>query len=209
MARVSLSHLCLAAALCLSIPNGLAATRYHTVHTFKYGGGGGDTPEAGLVMDQAGNLYGLTTDRYSRTYSGAAFELIRNGEGWKFKVLYRFKRNTQDGSLPRGAMTFDSAGNLYGTTSSGGDANEGTAFELVRQKDGTWKEKVLVSFVEPYGESPQGGVVFDKQGNLYGTLNFGGAHGQGSVFELTPNPDGTWNIQVIYSFDQYGAQTPQ
>src|SRR5215831_9257940 len=91
----------------------------------------------------------------------------------KYKLLYSFK-GSPDGAYPMSGLTLDSAGNLYGTTRQGGTGGCGTVFELERTQNG-WKEKILYSFQGGNdGYFPQGGVIFDTSGNLYGTTSGGG-----------------------------------
>lgn len=137
-------------------------------------------PYGGLIADAAGSLYGTT-------YFGGA-----NGAGAVFKltstlkkeiVLYSFKGGT-DGANPTSTLVFDAAGNLYGTTSAGGDpvCACGTVFEL---RPG--KEAILHRFVNtPDGASPAYGLSLDPKGNLFSTTLLGGADGQGIVFSFTP-----------------------
>jgi len=128
-------------------------------------------------------------------------------------TLYSFKgSNSSDGSGPECNLIFDAAGNLYGTTSSGGAAGapfdtNGTAFELVAGTGGTWTEKVLYSFGSATGDGIQSlsGLVFDASGNLYGTTNLGGAYSGGTVYELSPGTGGTWTEKVLYSFGATSA----
>src|SRR5580704_736311 len=119
----------------------------------KFSGGDGEFPYyAPLVFDKAGNLYGTTyyggdVNSGCGYGCGTVFEMSpkKNG-GWSETVLHTFAKNSGDGTLPAAGLTFDAAGNLYGTTSEGGTHNEGTVFELVRQKDGTFAEKILYNF---------------------------------------------------------------
>jgi uncharacterized repeat protein (TIGR03803 family) len=122
----------------------------------------------------------------------------------KEKVLHDFDRTS--GQQPHG-VTFDAAGNLYGTTSEGG-ANLGVVFQLTPGANGTWIEKVLHSFQGPDGSEPQAELALDAAGNLYGTTYYGGASGSGcgsygcgTVFRLAPHPNGQWSETVLYSFD--------
>jgi uncharacterized repeat protein (TIGR03803 family) len=146
------------------------------LHSF--GADGGD-PEAGLVRDAAGNLYGTT--RRALSNLGMVFKLDTTGTE---TVLYGFMGGT-DGIDPEADLVRDTAGNLYGTTSSGGPSNLGTVFKL----DSTGKETVLHSFTGGTdGETPVAGLVQDVAGNLYGTnVVGGGASGQGAgvLFKLT------------------------
>jgi len=126
-------------------------------------------------------------------------------------VLYSFNRSNtaQGGKSPDAQIIFDSSGNIYGTTSFGGnggstacarDGGCGTIFELVPQAGGGWTEKVLHNFGHAQdGHNPAAGLVFDNAGNLYGTAN-GGKDYCGIVFELSPEAGGKWDYSVIYSF---------
>ena len=109
------------------------------------------------------------------------------------QVLYTFG-SAPDGSDATGSLVFDSSGNLYGTTIEGGAFGQGTVFELSPGAGGVWTEKVLYSFCPQSGcvdgSTPNGGLIFDTAGNLYGTTAGGG--GGGVAFELTPKSGGTW-----------------
>jgi uncharacterized repeat protein (TIGR03803 family) len=119
--------------------------------------------------------------------AGTVFELAPNGQGgWKETVLHSF--NSADGLHPYVGLIFDSAGNLYGTTFSGGALGWGTVFELAPNGRGGWKETVLHSFKDRPGASPVGSLIFGSLGHLYGTTSGDGrTFGTfGSVFEITP-----------------------
>jgi uncharacterized repeat protein (TIGR03803 family) len=171
----------------------------------------GTYPSAGLVMDTAGNLYGTTWNGGDSTLCapdgcGTVFELSRGlGRSWKEKVLYDFGSSNGVEQASSGGLIFDSAGSLYGTTSIGGGVSAGTVFELSPMEGGSWTEKVLYNFCSKPdctdGEAPEAGLILDASGNLYGTTNKGGAGlGYGTVFELTPEADGSWTERVLYSF---------
>jgi uncharacterized repeat protein (TIGR03803 family) len=207
-----------------------AAYRQKTLHNFCASGTtaclGGQTPAGGLIMDDVGNLYGTTQGGGSgrRCVVGAArgcgvaFALTPDktrANGWTETVLYRFcplGYPCLDGAVPNGGLFMDPAGNLYGTTYSGGNASEsGVVFELTPNKSRTaWTETVLYTFCrlgQPCadGAGPNDGLIMDAAGNLYGTTGFGGggAHNGGVVFELTPNKSRTaWTETVLYSFCQ-------
>ncbi len=125
-------------------------------------------------------------------------------------VIYRFgAAGPGDGSQPNGGLVFDPAGNIYGTTVQGGSFGFGTVFELSPLQDGTWQETILYSFCStinlcPDGQYPRAGLIFDTSGNLYGMTPTGGAHGSGTVFELSPPavPGGNWTQQVLWSFGE-------
>ena len=175
-----------------------AQSTYKTLYRFK-GGKDGSGPGAGLTFDSVGNLYS-TTERGGAFGYGTVFELTPTANGgWKKSLLHSFKGG--DGSTPLSAtLIFDSTGNLYGTTNAGGAHGIGTVFELSPNGSGGWKETVLHSFKGTDGSEPIGTLLFDSVGNLYGTTTWGGAHSDGTVFELSPNGDGTWKETVLYSF---------
>jgi hypothetical protein len=192
----------------------------------------GSLPVGSIVFDSAGNLYGATTDGGSSSCRSAAqcgtvFQLappVRKGDPWTETVLYVFKGNTSnDGASPAGGLVMDSAGNLYGTTAYGGTGNCvllgallgcGTVFELSppAKKGEAWTETVLYSFPKSKrGYLPNGDLVFDAAGNLYGATQFGGGKGTtcnpfyqycGEVFELSlpKKKGGKWTEKVLHGF---------
>ncbi len=122
-------------------------------------------------------------------------------------MLYNFGR-LPDGEGPWAGVTFDAAGNLYGTTRMGGTSNScyggcGTLFEISPNGNGSWAETFVHSFgYGKDGASPYyAGVVFDAAGNLYGTTQEGGDLSGGIVFEFSPNGSGGWTETVLHSFD--------
>ncbi len=177
------------------------------LHSFtgSQGGADGDNPQAGLVMDHIGNLYG-TTQRGGRYSVGIVFELMPGSSGWRESILHGFGSKPYDGSGPLDTPIFDKAGNVYGTTDSGGDHHLGTVFKLQRTSGG-WKESLLWHFGLPGdGAGPYAGVVFDGKGNLYGTTVGGGINacnggGCGTVFKLTHGTHG-WRESLLHKFNQ-------
>lgn len=123
----------------------------------------------------------------------------------KNKALYKFTGGA-DGGRPVAGLIFDSAGNLYGTTPSGGAYNGGTVFRLTPNGDGTWTQSVLHSFQvdSDDGLYPTCELLQDAAGNLYGTTQQGGVNRVGTVFELISDGDGTWSESVLHSFDSDG-----
>jgi len=124
-------------------------------------------------------------------------------------VLYNFcsQPSCTDGGYPDSSLTFDSNGNLYGTTYYGGANGYGAVYELSPNGEGGWTEQVIYSFCSVGGEHCTDGkhpflsyVMFDGAGNLYGTATAGGANGYGVVFELSPGPGESWTETVLYSF---------
>jgi uncharacterized repeat protein (TIGR03803 family) len=168
-----------------------------TLYVFS-GGWDGAVPAAGLVLDRAGRLYG-TTSAGGAHGNGVVFSLSTTSVAG-FVVLHSFTGS--DGSSPNGALVFDASGNLYGTTAVGGAYGAGTVFKLKPNRGGVgWTETVLHSFTGGTdGGDPNGGLVFDAAGNLYGLAQTGGSAGNGTVFQLTPNADGSWSQSVIYAF---------
>jgi uncharacterized repeat protein (TIGR03803 family) len=181
-----------------------------------YGAATGSFPEAGLVMDSAGNLYG-TAFGGGAANLGAVFKLSPTASGsWDETVLYSFAGGS-DGENPLSPVIFDSAGNLYGTTEYGGSYSDGTVFKLSPGANGTWTESVVHSFAGyPLdGSKPAASLVFDSKGNLYGTTSSGGSsenckvnkkiEGCGTAFELSPATHGEWTEALLYSFTNTGG----
>ena len=169
------------------------------LHTFT--GTDGADPEAGLVMDASGNLYGTTAGGGS-VGDGAVFKLLPDGSGgYNESVLYSFA-GSADGAVPQDGVVLDSSGNLYGTTSGGGNGSLSTVFELAPNGSGGYTESVLHLFSgTPDGANPRAGLVMDGSGDLYGTTSIGGNMGGGTVFELTPNGSGGYTESILQSFD--------
>jgi uncharacterized repeat protein (TIGR03803 family) len=172
----------------------------------------GKQPEASLVMDAAGNLYGTTTTGGKQGW-GTVFELSpRPTGGWSERILHNFNNNGFDGTKPFANVILDAAGNLYGTTSSGGFSGAGIVFELARGSANAWTEKILYTFRGLGGHDgafPFGGVIFDAAGNLYGTTLSGGKTSNGgTVFELTPTTSGSWTETILFSFTGQSGSRP-
>jgi uncharacterized repeat protein (TIGR03803 family) len=157
-------------------------------------GNDGFYPNANLIFDQAGNLYG-TTPGYSTISYGNVFELVhQKNDLWTLKVLYSFSRG-RGGAIPTAGLAWDHAGNLYGTTSSGSRSVRGSVFQLQPDGHGSWKEKVLHRFAGGSdGDTPMAALTFDSAGNIYGTTEYGGGlppcGGCGTVFQLSPQQNG-------------------
>jgi uncharacterized repeat protein (TIGR03803 family) len=160
----------------------------------------GDLPLGGVILDAAGNAYGTTVSGGAND-QGTVFRISPAG---KEKVLYSFCKYVNgciDGASPQASLIADKQGNLYGTVSGGGNNDYGAVFEVTPKG----KEKVLYSFCAVNdcadGGSPEGNLMADKEGNLYGTTYHGGQHGEGTVFELATSGQET----VLYSFCSQGA----
>lgn len=181
-----------------------------TIHNFNLDGTDGADPEAPLIFDDAGNIFG-TTAGGGAYFGGTVFEMTpKIGGGWTEQVLHSFGSGNDGLQVARGLVR-DALGNLYGTTTFGGDRNGdcddfdgcGIVFSLTPQSDGTYSETVLYTFTGGAdGDSPSSPLIFDAQGNLYGTTAAGGTYGGGTVFELTPTEGGIWNETVLHNFGQ-------
>jgi uncharacterized repeat protein (TIGR03803 family) len=185
------------------------------LYNFNEKGNSGANPQAGLISDSSGNLYG-TTSGGGKYFYGNVFELSpKANSSWTLTILHSFddEDGLKDGTYPMAGLTLDSSGNLYGTTYSGGKYYSGTVFELSPKAGGGWTETILHSFgIETEGSEdglyPLAGVTFDAAGNLYGTTQQGGnlnyctqANGCGTVFELSPTLGGGWTEKVLHSFN--------
>ena len=183
-----------------------------TLYAFT-GGKDGGASNGSLIMDSAGNLYGTTleggasglgvTFKFSPAPAGGTCSRTQfQGNGWCETVLHSFAGHPNDGNQPSGNLIFDRAGNLYGTTSTGlqgTDSGFGGVYKLTKSGQITWLHSFLGG---TDGFGPQGGVVFDNAGNLYGTTVAGGVGSNGIVFELKPPAQGTttWIEDILYSF---------
>jgi len=183
------------------------------LYTFS-GGNDGAYPVAGVTIGPNGILYGTVYWHGSGDF-GTVFSLKPAPQapksalvGWSETVLHSFAGN--DGVYPYSNLVFDGAGNLYGTTLTGGSRGAGVVFQLTPKPGGGWTENVLYNFPVslyggPDGANPYAGVVFDQMGNIYGTTWVGG-NGYcffdtdcGTVFQLTPSAGG-WKENVLYNF---------
>jgi uncharacterized repeat protein (TIGR03803 family) len=151
----------------------------------------GENPEAGLIRDKAGNLYGTTVYGGTAGGYGTVFKLNQAG---KLTLLHSFA-GTPDGENPYAGLSADLAGNGYGTTKYGGTAGGyGTVFKI----DRTGEFSLLHSFSgDPDGVNPLAPVVVDSEGNVYGTTFYGGTTGYGSIFKI----DTAGTLTILHSFD--------
>ena len=155
----------------------------------------GSNAQGNLIMDAGGNLYGTTAGGGSNNV-GTVFELAKSND--RIATLVNF--NTSDGASPFGGLIADSAGNLYGTTVSGGSAFDGTAFEVAQ---GSGTVTTLVSVADSKGLVSQ--LIMDSVGNLYGTATQGGVNAVGSIFELAR---GSSAFTTLASFNTTHGATP-
>ena len=185
------------------------ASPYSVVHAFM-GGADGASPYAGVIRDAAGNLYGTAWEGGDLP-CGDCGTVFMVDAGGNFLTLHSFAGPPTDGSNPSGPLTRDAAGNLYGTTESGGSGAHPAGYGTVFKLDAAGNETVLHHFTGGEGGfDPRGGVVRDLDGNLYGVTSGGGLacarpDGCGTVFRLEPN--GTFT--TLYRFadtDTEGTQ---
>jgi uncharacterized repeat protein (TIGR03803 family) len=228
-----LTRICLVltVALTLAVPAS-AEWKEKVLYSFQ-GIPDGSLPIGGVVFDKRGNLYGATQDGgsdscRSANQCGTVFQLAlpaKQGDPWTETVLYVFKGNaSNDGATPFGGLVIDSFGNLYGTTGYGGTGDCtllgsklgcGTVFEISppAREGGAWTETILYSFpTAKQGYLPNGNLVFDSAGNLYGATMFGGGKGTtcdpyyggncGTVFKLSPpkTKGGKWTEKELHAF---------
>jgi len=152
------------------------------------GGADGGSPEAGVIRDSSGNFYGTTYSGGTAGY-GVVYKLDPAG----LETVRHSFTDVIDGAFPKAGVIRDPAGNLYGTTFSGGPANAGTVFKV----DAAGNEITLYDFLgRADGSNPTAGVIRDAAGNLYGTTYHGGAANAGVVYELSPYS----GMKVLYSF---------
>ena len=159
---------------------------YSVLYSF-VGTDDGANPDGGVVLDASGNLYGTTVQGGG---NGVVFQLTPSGSGWTESVLYRFT-TFSDGAQPHGGLIFDRSGNLYGSTSTDGEYDAGTVFELTRENGG-WSFAVLASLQTLPGSGPEAKLAMDGNGALYGTA------WSGLVFKLTPS-DNNWILTQLGS----------
>jgi len=179
-------------------PAAQAADTFKILHQFK-GGKDGSQPNNTLVMDSTGNLYG-TTVHGGKHGQGSVFELTPNANGtWTLHPLYSFNTH-HDGSQPFSEVIFDTSGNLYGVTYSGGKHGQGIVFKLAPKSGGKWAERVLHSFTGKDGSSPLEAPTIDTTGNFYGKTWSGGTHNMGVVYKLAPQSKGGWAYSVLHNF---------
>jgi uncharacterized repeat protein (TIGR03803 family) len=163
----------------------------------------GQVPFDSVTFDQQGNLYG-TTAAAGLYGDGAVFKLTPTLAGpWSIEVLHYFSGGDSDGAAPIGGVVLDNSGNLYGTTNAQGSATgEGVVFKLTPDGTGGWAETIIHQFgVFPGdGSEPRATLLFGKGGELFGTTWQGGDFSFGTVFKLTPSPNGVWTETIVYSF---------
>lgn len=164
---------------------------------YRFRGSDGAVPN-GVVLDNAGNLYGTTLYAGPAGYGGV-FQLHDNGGIWSLVLLHNF--SATDGGIPEAGVILDGRGNLYGATGWDGAFSGGTAFEI----DAQGNFSTLYSFTDPGGHGiftgpgPAARLMMDAAGNLYGTTYSDGLFGYGAVFKLTHTQSG-WSYTSLHDF---------
>ena len=203
----------------LILATGITAQTQTLTALYSFGNGNvGSQPDSGLIMDQAGRLYGTASSGGTQGY-GTIYRASRAGSGWTVTPLYSFQGGT-DGAYPLASVAFGPDGTLYGTTSEGGNAGNGTVFNLrppasvCKTVLCPWTETVLYRFTGGsdggFGVYPSAyadALIFDRAGNIYGTTPNGGAFGGGVVFKLTRS-GGSWTESVLWSFSGPDGSDP-
>jgi len=187
MTPIRLSSVATIVAACATmlVPPLAQAQTYKVLYSFQ-GKPDGGAPYAGVIQDAKGSLFGTTKE--GGVNYGTVFALSKTGT----ETRYSFS----NGAFPLAGVIQDANENLYGTTEGGGSNGQGTVFELTK----TGTETLLHSFCYGStcsdGANPVAGLIRDKKGNLYGTTEYGGTYGKGTVFEVSK----TGTETVLYSF---------
>ena len=172
---------------------------YHLIHTFGGGNDGGYPSQ--ISFDASGKIFG-STGLGGTVGVGTVYELTPSGSGWTESILYNFLGGA-DGNGPRGAA-LDEAGNIYGSTGSGGNqecenhVGCGTVYELTRSGSG-WTKTILHVFEQTTDGGDPGPVARDSAGNLFGLTSTGAAGNGGTIWELSPSGNG-WTFTVLFTF---------
>jgi len=194
-----------------------AAARKEILYSFK-GGNDGQLPTySPLIFDKSGNLYG-TTFEGGKYGLGTVFKLRPSKDGrWIETVIHAFAGN-RDGAEPFSGLVSDAAGNLYGTTATGGGLGKcfdgvghycGTVYRLSREQNGEWSETILRRFDDgTYGGYLYNTLILDGSGNLYGVAE-GGDGRDGVAFELMRGNTIPWKEKVLYSFHGPDGNDPE
>jgi uncharacterized repeat protein (TIGR03803 family) len=187
-------------------PNSDGTWSETVLHSFKNGDPDGQEPQANLILDAAGNLYG-TTPIGGKHNVGTVFELTPGSSGWTLTLLYTFGSYIGDAAGQRGGLLMDASGDLYGAA-GGGMPGAGAVFEL-SPSGGTWIESVLHGFGGKsnvtFGYETVGNLTLDSKGNLYGLTDLGGnlsclpgSQGCGVVYKLWRSNG--WKETVLHAF---------
>lgn len=164
------------------------------------------TPSGGILMDSAGNLYGVASQG-GAFGGGAVYRYVPASQthAAQESLLFSFGASTTTGTAPNGNLVFDVGGNIYGVTNTGGSTNDyGVVYSLAPAKT-TWTETILYTFSKSSGVNPVGGLSWNHtNNNLYGTTSSlnGLTSGDGTVFKLVPPAvkGGAWTESTLFEF---------
>ena len=183
-------------------PSGNGSWTKTTIYEFQGGANDGEDPQAPLLIDRAGNIYGTTPIGAGTgcTYGdgcGVVFQLTPSQSGWTETILHIFTGGS-DGGYPYAGLIFDASGNLYGSASYGpGEFGRGSIFELTPQSGGGWNFSTVFGFNGLDTDGP-GELTMDAAGNLFGNVGDGQFDG-GAIYRLT-NSGGSWSYTELYDF---------
>jgi uncharacterized repeat protein (TIGR03803 family) len=173
----------------------------------------GACPYGSLIADANGDLFGTTTGNLTNGF-GTVFEIVKTASGYASSPTTLVTFNASDGAYPFGGLIADANGDLFGTTSgtigSGGTNLDGTVFEIVKTASGyASTPTTLVSFDGSNGAHPQGSLIADANGDLFGTTAYGGAYNDGTVFEIVKTASGYASTPtVLVSFNSDDGANP-
>ncbi|MDQ3116634.1 MAG: hypothetical protein M3Q86_08525 [Verrucomicrobiota bacterium] len=169
------------------------------IHAFT-GGADGAGPGARVAVDKRGNVYGMTPIGGANGLGTIYLLRPRSSGGYALRVIHTFTGGSDGSSGSAGKLVLR-GGRIFGTATTGGLHGSGIVFQLTPAQSGEWDFKTLYSFQgAPDGVFPYGAVLFDAAGNIYGTTYYGGAHGLGVVYQLSPTTSGEWSETVLHSF---------
>jgi uncharacterized repeat protein (TIGR03803 family) len=186
------------------IPHADGSWGEKVLHSFADNGTDGTYVTQSLIFDSKGNLYGTTQEGGANSW-GIAFELSPSGSEWNETILHTFNNVATDGASPTGPFVLDSSGNLYGVCGKGG-TGAGTVYELSPVSGGGWIYSILYFFQENGvdGTGPEGNLVFNSTGDLYGVTGDGGSTNNGTLFQLRPPSTSGWIESIVQNFDVRG-----
>jgi uncharacterized repeat protein (TIGR03803 family) len=166
------------------------AQTLNVLHSFGVYSNDGSYPQADLIRDSSGNIYG-TTEQGGSNDTGTVFKIDATGN---LTILHNFAGSPNDGAFPVAGLVLDSSGNLYGTTRGGGPSGDGIVFKVATSGN---NYSILHSFSGSDGAYPYASLIMDSSGNLYGTTCDGGVSNDGTVFKLGTSGG---NFAVLHSF---------
>jgi uncharacterized repeat protein (TIGR03803 family) len=172
------------------------------LYSFQPWGSTGHTPSSELTIDSSGNLYGVTwAGGDGRCHCGVLYELIHpatSGAPWTHLVLHAFTNTNNDGRLPNAPVVL-SSNTIYGVTQQGGLYDSGIVYRLIPGKNGGTYSVIYSLGANNDASGPNGPLLLDSAGSLYGVTSLGGAFNAGAVYKLAQN-GGSWTESILFSF---------